>query len=95
MADYIDRDRFKIWLTEQVSKNLVSFTNAENCLSLLNYAPGANVAEVKHGHNLSNTPSYFVCSLCGDNCCDVYTYEPSQFNYCPNCGAKMDGGNDK
>lgn len=53
------------------------------------------VAEVKHGHNLSNTPSYFVCSLCGDNCCDVYTWEPSQFNYCPNCGAKMDARNIK
>lgn len=56
--------------------------------------PTADVAEVKHGHNLSNTPSYFVCSLCGDNCCDVYTWEPSQFNYCPNCGAKMDGGSE-
>ena len=31
-----------------------------------------------------------VCSVCGEDFCNVYL-EVERFNYCPNCGAKMDG----
>lgn len=38
---------------------------------------------------------YYTCSACGE---DFVTIDgtPSEnlWNYCPNCGAKMDGGND-
>ena len=59
--------------------------------------PAADVAEVKHGKwigkQLDNFRKYEVtCSNCGwigiENY-DSYN-EPSDFNYCPNCGAKMD-----
>ena len=30
------------------------------------------------------------CSVCGQN----YGMPHGVFNYCPNCGAKMDGGNE-
>ncbi len=49
--------------------------------------PVADVAPVKHGEWVQT--DIFKCSECG------YSFEPegytAYFNYCPNCGAKMDG----
>ena len=58
--------------------------------------PTADVQEVKHAKNLcEDYPSLFECSLC--NWCDddTTTGSTSVYNYCPNCGAKMDGGRDE
>ena len=66
--------------------------------------PAADVVEVVHGHNKTSMHPVdeFLCSVCGF-CCADYTetkydengdYEYScecEFDYCPNCGAKMDG----
>ena len=67
--------------------------------------PTADVAEVRHGKNVTqiNPVDEFICSDCGFRCGDyseiIYVedgdYEYSRecvFNYCPNCGAKMDLG---
>lgn len=61
--------------------------------SALNYAPAADVVEVRHGRWEQNECDYLmdriVCSCCKkewnvlDNCTE-------DFCYCPNCGAKMD-----
>ena len=59
----------------------------------------ADAVEVVHGRwvehpHISCDGGYngadFECSRCGFN--DVYDIE--DYNYCPNCGAKMDGRND-
>ena len=62
-------------------------------------APTADVVEVKHGQNLSKNLDEFKCSECGFQCCQAYVYgmgdvwyEDTNFDYCPGCGAKMDGG---
>ena len=58
---------------------------------LLSETPIADVAEVKHGKWIDNKiPNSILCkcSECGFSC-GAYT-----FNYCPNCGAKMDGKED-
>ena len=54
----------------------------------------ADVAQVRHGRWLgwgkSGTPTYEnygTCSVCGEDA-EIYT---EHRNYCPNCGAKMDG----
>ena len=77
-------------------------------LDELEAIPAADVAEVRHG--LNNNTEYadcdqFVCSECGielqdwrmvERDCDdgeAY-YSDYVFRYCPNCGAKMDGGGD-
>ena len=55
--------------------------------------PAADVAPVKHGHWVKEKPDVLIhwhCSVC-KNC--YYLEEPNA-NYCPNCGAKMDGGED-
>ena len=53
--------------------------------------PAADVEPVKHGHWVKEKPDVLIhwhCSVC-KNC--YYLEEPNA-NYCPNCGAKMDGG---
>ena len=61
----------------------------------LNKVPTADVAPVRHGHWVKEKPDVLIhwhCSVC-KNC--YYLEEPNA-NYCPNCGAKMDGdSNDK
>ena len=58
--------------------------------------PEADVAEVKHGEwksewsRLANA-LYYHCSFCGES--DPWQHKGrGRANYCPNCGAKMDGG---
>ena len=56
--------------------------------------PAATVAPVRHGHWVKEKPDVLIhwhCSVC-KNC--YYLEEPNA-NYCPNCGAKMDGGEQK
>jgi hypothetical protein len=65
----------------------------ENCG---NYIP-EDVAEVKHGEwylldECANEGVY--CSVCHKKVYGVhYANQKLKSNYCPNCGAKMDGGN--
>ena len=57
--------------------------------SVFRDTPAADVAEVVHGHWGDNGIPESVlsgCSVCG------FTCGASSFFYCPNCGAKMDGG---
>ena len=34
------------------------------------------------------------CSACGIDFCDIINNHYFMYKYCPNCGAKMDGGED-
>lgn len=55
--------------------------------------PSADVVHVVHGKWIDEDPAfaeYFAnCSVCGYEI-DVHN-ERGYFNFCPNCGAKMDG----
>ena len=86
--EYIDREA----LVERLKKEEC---DCEWLWAILDI-PAADVVPVKHGHWIS-LDDYFEdaqCSECGDalvigDCsfndfCECY-------NYCPNCGAKMDG----
>lgn len=58
--------------------------------------PSADVAPVRHGR-WEKQSGLYSCSECGKTCpydvqADVIEYWAC--NYCPNCGAKMDGGAD-
>ena len=73
---------------------------------VLEYAkniPAADVAPVRHGRwvdkqlikSFKNTNIPVVeCSACGIDFCDIINNHYFMYKYCPNCGAKMDGGED-
>ena len=59
--------------------------------------PAADVAEVVHGRwMLEREPDgktyCFHCSACDSGFSHISIYNVGDWNYCPNCGAKMDGG---
>lgn len=71
----------------------------QKVISLLKNAPAADVAPVVHGEWLRtdddwNSLTTIQCSLCNEEWCFETDDDVSLLNYkyCPNCGAKMDGG---
>lgn len=51
-----------------------------------------DVQIVKHGRWIEASPKHSRCSVC-DTTCLIAVYPISKgANYCPNCGARMDGG---
>ena len=78
MAEYLEKEDFKSWMKENITKNSM-------ILTAIDYAPSADVVPVKHGEwdkKLFLIGTSYYCSECGDNFGEPY-------NYCPNCGAKM------
>ena len=75
-------------------------------VKILNQFPSADVAKVRRGRWICKYDpkygvTYITCSRCRDirsiDGCYEGTNGESLFdqeNYCPNCGAKMDGGHD-
>ena len=62
-------------------------------------APTVDAVEVVHGRWIASGCGFDCCSECRKVYADGYLtamgIKPrTQFNYCPNCGAKMDGGNE-
>lgn len=101
MGDYISRDMAIARLTKvEVTNKLVTMTDAKRVISEM---PAADVAPVVHGKWIIGTgdDEFDVkCPKCGwDDIFEVAGIaavkrisEP--MHYCPNCGAKMDGGVD-
>ena len=91
--EYISREAALMKLMQDgcSAKNLQSISDM----------PAADVAEVVHGEWLRadddwNSLTTIQCSLCSEEWCFETDDDVSLLNYkyCPNCGAKMDGGND-
>ena len=68
-------------------------------LNTLDETPSVDAVEVVHGHWISK--GYKIeCSACGHRAFlgthdpVIHTEEKNICKYCPNCGAKMDGGNE-
>lgn len=94
MAEYIDKNALDKALTVAAAngkdKDRRTWAKA---ICVLHDMPAADVAPVVHGrwvtHYRSGTP---VAEGYVSTCCDMWSKRKS--NYCPNCGAKMDGGTD-
>lgn len=80
MAEYLEKETFKSWMEENITKNPM-------ILKAIDYAPSADVEPVRHGYWQVGYFRDRVCSCClhPDNDLDDYPHP-----YCPNCGAKMD-----
>ena len=106
MAEYIERepkcgDCIHADLCERVT--ILKNFNRDNIAHCKGFKASADVVEVVHGEWVENiiypnanrsfrafgfneveTMLYYTCSLCN-------TLGSNSFNYCPKCGAKMDG----
>ena len=96
MDEYIKRDgvlrKFNIDDMMNVNGTLISLQDARETIS--NF-PAADVAPVLHGmweyeEPTINTYGMVKCAVC--NWWSMDPYVSIVYHYCPNCGAKMDGG---
>ena len=95
MAEYIERYTLlqKLYdLESDTGYSAIGWTSLHNVVAK---QPAADVAPVRHGRwetyldgDRLMPEQYYKCSICGDR---GYRFRG---NYCPNCGAKMDGGVD-
>jgi zona occludens toxin (predicted ATPase) len=64
---------------------------APTARAIVEAIPAADVAPVRHGRwELSYMDDFLVCSECVHYW--IYKGDQYDYHYCPNCGAKMDGG---
>ncbi len=93
MAEYIERKRAIVDACNSLELYSFEYAKLEDAL---NKIPAADVAPVRHGRWIDAYPDiepnpmfmYGICSECG------FEQGISKYlSYCPNCGAKMDGGN--
>lgn len=88
MSRYIDAEK----IIETISSRLdmQDLYLPVHFLDLIDDIPTADVEEVRHGKWVNDQGNEYRCSGCG------YSYinatSDGNYNYCPNCGAKMDGG---
>ena len=97
MAEYIERERAiqkvkNVMATEWFRGNYEAIGPLQRVVDVqLGRMTAANVAPVVHGKWLKPEYEYHVgiCSLCG--CVPLKpAFRSTPYNYCPNCGAKMD-----
>ena len=88
MAEYVTKEQVIDWYRPYgQTDEPIPF---ETLVSDLRDMKTANVAQVRHGRWLfvdTDTEQFFLCNRCKKK-------EYWESNYCPNCGAKMDGGAD-
>lgn len=61
-------------------------------VKILNQFPVADVAPVRHGRWVDGDPYCPICRKDKFRGLDADVWADWQPDYCPNCGAKMDGG---
>ena len=92
MAEYIEREKV-LSKAAPVAGCFSDMISAYDVILL----PAADVAPVRHGR-WEKKRGLYSCSECGKTCpydvqADVIEYWAC--NYCPNCGCRMDGGDDE
>lgn len=96
MPRYIDADKFIEWIDAGHLRSATEVCLSENnVLKMIDLQPTADVAEVKHGEwESKGTHGDFEekrCSICNGLLLVKWYDRTMNYNYCPNCGAKMDG----
>ena len=91
LAEFIDREqaiRFAGYSAGLMYKRgyLDEYYALEKFKGTLGRIPAADVAPVVHGHWVYGCQ----CSVCGDRHGPYNSRHKPFYNYCPNCGAKMD-----
>ena len=92
----IDADAliYRLLNTKIVAANLFQYANAVT--NMIGDAPTIEADPVRHGYweNANGRPKTYIrkCSVCGKEA--YFCGRGCSYKYCPNCGAKMDGGED-
>lgn len=100
MAEYINREAVLAEMTSKPLPNDASHLYLA-MRGIVSKAPTADVAEVKHGEwkAIVKQDNYFEPPYCDTCKCSVCGYvidvSETDYNYCPNCGAKMKRSDDK
>lgn len=96
--EFIEREAALKLLGRNSITKYITFADDVSIYDTIKNIPAADVVEVVHGEWISEIGSYCTsrCSACGwdkpyteDYYCAKELY--STWNYCPNCGAEMDG----
>lgn len=98
MSDYIKREDAKGYI-KHVYHESVKFYEVDeeevidSLVEALNALPSADVLEVRHGHWIDYDDDIVSCecSACHKKF-NLYEDDVNGYPYCPNCGAKMDRG---
>lgn len=91
MAEYIKKEDIEQKIQDGLN-NLVLGHDAIEVLGMIYETPTADVAPVRHGRwENYDGMGYLVCSECRDVYIDEDWLKDGKWNYCPNCGARMDG----
>ena len=99
MAEYIEREAAVDAVTDIYYDTPEINLTAEKFETAINSIPAADVAPVRHAKWVDNH-----CTACGmmpmgDEMWKNHDCEPPLFewfmDYCPNCGCRMDGGDDE
>ena len=94
MTEYIEREAAKDELLSwAVCINHPKHLMREDAIYVLDAIPASDVALVRHGR-WGVDGVYVVCSVCKRFTLSPIIKQTPTFKYCPNCGAKMDGGID-
>ena len=101
MKEYIEREAvmqaFSDFVWNSNHSDLVPAPTWNHAVDIVRDIPAADVVEVRHAKDVykqyTKHHCEFMCSLCG-GWIGVIEGGDCDFNYCPNCGAKMDGGAD-
>ena len=104
MAEYIEREALMRRIKEIHCAECDSYHGVrcracwiDDTLDYIDSEPAADVAPVRHGRWIlerepDGKPYCFHCSVCDDDF--HYIGITVAYDYCPNCGAEMDGGED-
>ena len=99
MAEYIAREVLLAQLRAMESYNVSPMYRRgyDDCVATVLNAPAADVAPAVHGHWIWHEEEFeYECSACHcrfdyNHTFEIFDHGFQYANYCPNCGAKMDG----
>lgn len=97
MARYIDADKLMQKLSRMIDycktdSKINGLTALFQVGDAIMDSPAADVIREVHGHWKSRGGKYaIICSVCAE---PYFFVDTSKYDYCPCCGAKMDGKDD-
>lgn len=87
----------QLFLEVDWEENMTEEEHDEACIDALLAAwnrQAADVSPVRHGRWIYGEDIDIQCSVCGADALTEGDYRQTRSNYCPNCGARMDGENE-